>query len=300
MTVIVAAAAGLLLAAAARRPPRHLGASLSGLALVPAAVAPAAVLGDPDHRAVGVLLAATAVAVLGLIDDLALIPAPARLIVESVAAGGVVLCGVQVTFTGGPADGPITVMWLVAVANAFGLLDRERGVAPAVTAVGAGCLAGVALVRAEPAQAVLLAALAGAALAFLRPGRMGRSGARFAGFAMACGAIVPTAGRSADVIAAGMLLPAAVALVSVAGRAAHRLRRAGLVPGAVTAVHAGAAAVAGAAGLAVAAEVVPAWPVAAAAAAASAVLSGVLRGPLRPRPARVPVPAVVRATARRA
>ncbi|MEU7877498.1 hypothetical protein [Microbispora bryophytorum] len=282
---LAGAVAGLL-AAAGLRPVRRTVPYLGGVTLA-AATAGAAVtgtmvaVGPLDRRVSAVLLAAAAVALLGLIADVGALPLVTRLIVESVAAGGVVLCGVQVTLTGDWLDGPVSVMWIVAMTNAYGLLDRLGGALAAVAAVTGAFLAGTALVLGDPSLAVLAAALAGACLGALPYGRargrvrLGPSASLFAGFVLTCTAAGLTAGRGTAVVASGLLLPALSAIVGAGVYAVRRSRRADRPAGparkaspALCGVSAGT----GTAGLAVALGWVPASAVAAVTAATAAAL----------------------------
>jgi UDP-N-acetylmuramyl pentapeptide phosphotransferase/UDP-N-acetylglucosamine-1-phosphate transferase len=283
---VLAAVAACLLSAAALPLVAHRLPYLVGIATTLATVLPvAAALGLDDHRVTAILLAAAAVAALGLIADVGALPLVTRLIVESVAAGGVVMCGVQVTLTGDWLDGPITVMWIVGTTNAFALLDRVKGALPLVVPVTAAFLAGTALVLSEPAIAALLAALTCAFVGFLirsrGPGamRLGASGALFAGFVLTCGATALTAGRSTATIAAGLLLPVFVAIVGAAAYGTRRPRRAGLRPDVVALALAGVSAATGTVGLVVALGVIPPGIAAAGAALTAVALVGTLHCP---------------------
>ncbi|MBO4270826.1 hypothetical protein [Microbispora triticiradicis] len=231
----LAGAAGCLLAAAGLRPVRRAVPCLGGMTLAAVTAgatvaATAAALGPPDRRVSAVLLAAAAVALLGLIADVGAPPLATRLIVESVAAGGVVLCGVQVTLTGDWPDGPLSVMWIVAMTNAHALLDRLGGALAGVAAVTGAGLAAVALLLADPALAVPAAVLSGGCLGFLPYGRrrgrvrLGPSAALFAGFGLTCLAVALAAGRGPAAMTAGMLVPA-LAVVLGAGLYGVRPRR---------------------------------------------------------------------------
>ncbi|ETK32514.1 hypothetical protein MPTA5024_29235, partial [Microbispora sp. ATCC PTA-5024] len=264
-----------------------------------AATAVLAAAGQADRRVTAIALAAGAVAALGVICEVGGLPLAARVIVESVAAGGVVLCGVQVTFTGDWWDGPVTVMWLVGATNAFCLLDRVRGALTPVAAVTAAFLAGTALVLGDPGPAALLAALCGGCLGFAvqrgTGARMGAPGALFSGFVLAAGATALTAGRDAGTIAAGLLLPAFVAIVGAGAYGTRRLSRAGLGPRTVAAVLTALSAVTGTAGLAVALGVLPAGAATAACALGGAALVATWRAAgARRGPAGSPVPTLVR------
>jgi UDP-GlcNAc:undecaprenyl-phosphate/decaprenyl-phosphate GlcNAc-1-phosphate transferase len=198
------------------RPTPYLG----GIAIATGTVVPTAIaLGFADLQIAAILLAATAVCVLGLIDDIAPLPAATRLTVETVVAIGVVLSGVQATVTGTWLDGALTVVWVVVMTNSFNLLDNMDGALGTVTSVTAALLAATALVQGHIALAVLLAALTCACLGFLphnwAPARMfmGDSGSLFLGFTLACSAAVLVTGRPPEATIAGLLLPTFIATV---------------------------------------------------------------------------------------
>ncbi|GAA4584426.1 hypothetical protein GCM10023194_24360 [Planotetraspora phitsanulokensis] len=224
-----------------------------GIAITLATVVPsAAALGLTDLRITAILLAGTAVAALGQICDMTRLPVLARLTVQSVAAGGVVLCGVQITLTGHWPDGPVTVMWIVGVANCFSLLNSTDRLLPVVAAVTAVFLAGAALILAEPAVAVLLATMACASLGLLGSRTpMGSSGSLFIGFVLTCSAVLLIAGRSQDTIGAGLVLPALVAIADTGfafactGQISERLHRGGLDLQTVAGTYGAAAGAAG-------------------------------------------------------
>ncbi|WP_051865181.1 glycosyltransferase family 4 protein [Streptosporangium roseum] len=250
---------------------------LGGMAIMLGTIVPpAALLGLTDRRAAAIMIAALAVALLGLIDDLSSLSPLTRLAVEAVAAFGVVLGGVQATVTGGWLDGPITGLWIVVITNSFNLLDNMDGALATVAAVSAAFLAGMAFVYAQPAIGLLLVALAHASLGFLlhnwAPAKvfMGDAGSLFIGFVIACSAAMLVTGKSTDTVIAGLLLPTFVATVDTgvvilsrkrAGRpllqggtdhVSHRLRRLGLNVRLTAATLAAVAAATGALGLAMA------------------------------------------------
>lgn len=300
----LAGAVACLLSAVCLRPVRRMAPYLTGMALAAAtAGALMTAYGAPDRWVSAILLAAAAVALLGLIADVGALPLVTRLIVESLAAGGVVLCGVQVTLTGDWLDGPVSVMWIVAMTNAYGLLDRLGGALAAVAAVTGAFLSVTALVLGDPALAVLPAALTGACLGAIPYGRargrarLGPSGSLFAGFVLTCTAAGLTAGRGTAVIAAGLLLPALAAIVGAGAYAARReARRASRATGparkaapALCGVSAGT----GTAGLAVALGWVPAGAAATATAAtAAAVLCCTPSGTASSRASGTTIPSV--------
>ena len=91
---------------------------------------------------------------------------------------------------------PLTIIWIVGMTNAINLIDGLDGLASGVTAIAAGTLFFIALRTHEIGAAILLLALFGASLAFLRsnffPAKifLGDSGSYFLGFILAASSIV--------------------------------------------------------------------------------------------------------------
>ena len=88
-------------------------------------------------------------------------------------------------------DLPGTVFWFVAFINAFNLIDGMDGLATGLAAIAALGLAGVCLIGHKPADCLVMLALLGACLAFLRfnfnPARifLGDTGSMFLGCTLA-------------------------------------------------------------------------------------------------------------------
>src|SRR3989344_203386 len=120
--------------------------------------------------------------------------------------GGIaIFLGVEISFVTNPISGvlplgffaiPLTLLWLVGMTNAVNLIDGLDGLASGVILIAAGMLFLVALRTHQPGAALLMLALAGTALGFLRynffPASifLGDSGSYFLGFVMAASAIV--------------------------------------------------------------------------------------------------------------
>ncbi|MEV7006428.1 MraY family glycosyltransferase [Streptosporangium sp. NPDC051022] len=295
-TVLIAGAAGCLLSAGATRELGRLALRwgftdrpggykaharpipyLGGVAIMLGTVAPPlGLLGLVDDQVTAIVIAAVAVCLLGLVDDLAPLSPLTRLAVEAVAACGVVLSGVQASVTGTWLDAPLTLLWIVVVTNSFNLLDNMDGALGSVTAVTAAFLAGTAFVYGQPVAGLLLLTLAHASVGFLlfnwAPAKvfMGDAGSLFIGFVLSCTAALLITGRDTTTVVSGLLLPTFVATVDTgvvllsrkrAGRpllrggrdhVSHRLCDLGLGTRLTAALLAAAAAVAGALGLTVA------------------------------------------------
>lgn len=160
----------------------------------------------------GIAVGGTLVFVLGLLDDLESLKAKQKLVVQILAACAAYSLGVRIrsipipanmnidlgflSITGGvPIDLgilslPITVLWLVGVANAVNLIDGMDGLAAGVAAISAVTIWSVALGDSidRPYAALMAAVAAGALIGFLRwnfnPARifLGDSGAYLVGF----------------------------------------------------------------------------------------------------------------------
>ncbi|MBS1990784.1 MAG: undecaprenyl/decaprenyl-phosphate alpha-N-acetylglucosaminyl 1-phosphate transferase [Cyanobacteria bacterium SZAS LIN-2] len=162
---------------------------------------------------VGIAVGGTLVFILGLIDDLDSIKAKYKLLIQVLAGCTAYSLGVRIkhiplpnyiNFDLGPLhlhgsielgmfSLPLTVLWLVGVANAVNLIDGMDGLAAGVSAISALTIWSVALSNeiSRPYAALMAAILAGALLGFLRwnfnPARifLGDSGAYLTGFILA-------------------------------------------------------------------------------------------------------------------
>jgi UDP-GlcNAc:undecaprenyl-phosphate GlcNAc-1-phosphate transferase len=157
-------------------------ARLGGLALLAAfggTLALAHVAGTrPLGDRAGWLFAGLATIVLtGAVDDLRGLGPAAKVLGETAAAlfalaGGYGLAGFTNPLTGGflPigfAGGVVTVVWIVAIANAFNLIDGLDGLAAGVGLIAAAALFLIALFEARTEAAALWAVLGGALGGFL-------------------------------------------------------------------------------------------------------------------------------------
>jgi len=191
---------------------------------------------DPDAA----LVAGLVILVLGVMDDTRGVSALGKLAGQVLAAGMLVLFGVQLLYFYFPGQGilvlspdlavPLTVLWVVAMVNAVNLIDGLDGLAAGMVAIGA--IAFFAYMYrapgggADPSTAALLSAVvAGSALGFLpwnfHPAKifMGDSGAMLLGLMMGV-ATISGVGRSATGPSGGdfaaVAIPIAVPLLVLA------------------------------------------------------------------------------------
>ncbi|MBN3909753.1 MAG: undecaprenyl/decaprenyl-phosphate alpha-N-acetylglucosaminyl 1-phosphate transferase [Nostoc sp. NMS1] len=149
-----------------------------------------------------ILLGGSILVLVGFIDDQFGLPPSVRLWAQIVTALLLVANGISVkVMFGTPIDSflslLLTVLWVVGITNAINLMDGMDGLAGGISFITAMSLLGVAAQFNNRAAAILvLAALGGAALGFLRhnfhPSRiiMGDAGAYFFGYVLAATSIL--------------------------------------------------------------------------------------------------------------
>ncbi len=154
----------------------------------------------------GVVFGGVAFFCIGLFDDLFDLSPFSRLLAQVAIASVVWSMGVQINFLTLPFLGdllqldvfslPITVIWLVGLANAINWIDGLDGLAAGVCGISAVVLFVLCLFMDQSAAALIAAALAGGALGFLRynfnPAQifMGDGGAYFMGFTLGGVAVI--------------------------------------------------------------------------------------------------------------
>ncbi|MGK7896580.1 MAG: glycosyltransferase family 4 protein [Xenococcus sp. (in: cyanobacteria)] len=148
----------------------------------------------------GIILGSVGFFCIGFADDLLSLSSGSRLLMQIVVATVTWFMGLQIDFLSipfvglidlGPLSLPISVIWLVGMANAINWIDGVDGLAAGVSGIAAVVMLIVTLFMNQTAAALIAAALAGAALGFLRynfnPAQifMGDGGAYFMGFTLA-------------------------------------------------------------------------------------------------------------------
>jgi UDP-GlcNAc:undecaprenyl-phosphate GlcNAc-1-phosphate transferase len=137
----------------------------------------------------GLLLAGAIIVILGLIDDLGALGPWVKLGGQAFAVAVLLKSGIYIKLVFLPlwVQIPLTALWLLAITNAFNLIDIMDGLSAGVALVSSALLFAVAVMAGRDDVATLLAALAGALLAFLRynfePAKiyMGDTGSLFVG-----------------------------------------------------------------------------------------------------------------------
>jgi len=165
---------------------------LGGLAIIVAANVAAMAVGGLDATTGRVLMVATLLGAVGLLDDSFPVHPLLRLGCQLCAGALIWGAGIRFQFTGSPiADGVFSLAWVVAVTNAFNLLDNMDGLCAGTAALAALGAAAVALAAGQLTLAVTAVAVCGACVGFLalnlRPASifMGDAGSMFLGAAVA-------------------------------------------------------------------------------------------------------------------
>ncbi|PYT74891.1 MAG: undecaprenyl/decaprenyl-phosphate alpha-N-acetylglucosaminyl 1-phosphate transferase [Acidobacteria bacterium] len=175
---------------------------LGGLAMY-AAVVIAVLLafhGPARAQIAGILIGATLVAAVGILDDRGLLHHQVKLFVGMPLAAGILLVtGIRAqvfsTLLGGRSgdllDAVLTVFWVVGITASFSILDHMDGLCAGVAAMSSVFFSLLAYLNGQMLVTILAAAVLGAATGFLRwnfkPAKifMGDGGAMFLGFLMA-------------------------------------------------------------------------------------------------------------------
>lgn len=192
---------------------------------------------ETSSEPLGIIAGSLFLVVIGIVDDVRGMRAPAKLAAQAIAAGVIVLSGVQFLFFWLPGVGLVslsidlaallTVVWTVAVINGVNLIDGLDGLAAGVTAIAAGALFVYAYQAADgqPTVATLVPMLVfGSCLGFLphnfNPARifMGDTGSMLLGLLLAS-STVSGVGRTieprfSDV--AGLIVPVLLPLFVLA------------------------------------------------------------------------------------
>jgi UDP-GlcNAc:undecaprenyl-phosphate/decaprenyl-phosphate GlcNAc-1-phosphate transferase len=175
---------------------------LGGLAMYVAVVIAVllAFQGPARAQVAGILIGATLVATVGILDDRGLLHHQVKLFVGMpVAAGILLVSGIRAQLFsvllggryGSMLDAAVTVLWVVGITASFSILDHMDGLCAGVAAMSSVFFALLAYRNGQTLVTILAAAVLGAATGFLRwnfkPAKifMGDGGAMFLGFLMA-------------------------------------------------------------------------------------------------------------------
>jgi len=166
-----------------------------------------------------VCLGGAIVFLLGVWDDIRPLPAGVKFVLQGVAAGAAIWCGILVEHVsllgGSPIDLgalalPLTMVWIIGITNAFNLVDGLDGLAAGLAIIAAGSIATIFFLRGAAQDTLLLLILLGALLGFLpynfNPATifLGDSGSLVVGYVLAVTAIT---GSQKGVTTLAVLIP---------------------------------------------------------------------------------------------
>jgi len=150
-----------------------------------------------SREMLGVVAGGTLIFILGVIDDLVQIKPSSKFLGQILAACVVLYAGLKFDLIPNPfLNIFLTILWVVAITNAFNLLDNMDGLSAGVAAISALTTFVFSLIQGLPEISVLSLAVLGASLGFLifnfKPAKifMGDCGSLFLGFTLACTTIL--------------------------------------------------------------------------------------------------------------
>jgi len=176
--------------------------------------------GEQLKETIGLIVSGSLIVALGLVDDYKNLPAKIKLLGQICAAAVLVIgFDVRIDFVTDPFGDyiylewfaiPATMFWLVGLTNTVNLIDGLDGLAAGVAAIASFTILLIALEQNFVLVAVLTAALAGAAVGFLKynfhPAEifMGDTGSMFLGFMLAG---ISVTGAVKSVAAIALIVP---------------------------------------------------------------------------------------------
>jgi len=191
-----------------------------------------------------ILLGGALMTLVGFVDDLWGITPGLRLVTQVAAAGILIVNGVTIDFVTNYFGGTpllfipqtaavlLTLLWIVGFTNAFNFIDGLDGLSSGIAAIASLSLLAVALQFPDRgASLLLLAAVAGSALGFLRHNsnpatiHMGDSGAYFLGYLLAAVSVLGALKVTAAVTVVAPILVLALPVVNLTQVTLRRLRR---------------------------------------------------------------------------
>lgn len=206
-------------------------------------VAPS-LIGEYRVELLAIALGGAIMTLVGFLDDMWEVHPALRLATQAVAAGILVVNGVRIDFFTdyfGPGTFVfipetlsivVTLLWVIGFTNAFNFIDGLDGLSSGIAAIASMSLLAVALqFDGRGAAVLLLAALAGSSLGFLRhnfsPATiiMGDSGAYLLGYVLAAASVLGALKVTAAVSVVAPILVLALPVLNITQVTVRRLRR---------------------------------------------------------------------------
>ena len=199
----IAHAVGILDMPASRKVHSAPTALLGGLAIYVAFTLAILANSILDRQVVAILLGATLLVLVGVVDDIVEVPAAIKMLAQLMAAGTVIGSGVVLTlfpqvWLGDVIDIILTIVWLLGITNAMNFSDGMDGLATGLSIVTASFLGLFAFLTSQPFLGWFACAVVGSCLGFLpfnfrrkAPAAifLGDAGSTFLGFVLAALAV---------------------------------------------------------------------------------------------------------------
>lgn len=206
---------------------------LGGLAVYVAFLSALALLHDFDHSVLAILLPATGLVLLGLMDDFGVIRPWPKLFWQVFAVSILIKAGIYIKlgFLPMSVNVGLTMFWLVGCINAVNIIDIMDGLASSVAMVAAIALFGFAMWCGRDMVAMMALALAGSLMGFLvynrQPARiyLGDAGSMLIGFMVGALAINNAYTRVSNLAAIAPVLVVGVPVFDTAFVSVIRLMR---------------------------------------------------------------------------
>jgi len=156
-----------------------------------------------DRQVIAILVGATLLVLVGVLDDIVEVPAAVKMLAQLVATGIVIGSDVVLTlfpkvWMGGLIDIVLTIIWLLGITNAMNFFDGMDGLATGLSIITASFLGLFAFLTSQPFLGWFAAAMVGSCLGFLpfnfrrkAPAAifLGDAGSTFLGFVLAALAV---------------------------------------------------------------------------------------------------------------
>ena len=206
-------------------------ALLGGIAIFIAFLIPYLFFGGLSREIIGILIGGAILFFWGLYDDIFNASPQVKLLGQIIAGCAAIFAGVKFNLT--PIDALnviITLFWIVAVTNAFNLIDNIDGLACGVAFIASSVIFLSSLFRNDPVISIFMVILSGAALGFLpynfKPAKifMGDSGSMFLGFSLSAIVILSSTRHITNLLAT-MAVPVLILSVPIFDTALVSLMR---------------------------------------------------------------------------
>ena len=174
---------------------------LGGVSIAVSFLAASLIFGLFDKSTIGLIAGGLLILVIGVIDDIVELKPSYKLLGQILAGVVLVLSGIKIEFVTnfltrklfplGIWSNVVTILWVVAFTNVVNFIDGLDGLASGVVAIASITIAFVAYSKGHTTISLLLFALAGSCIGFLKynfnPAKifMGDAGAMFLGYMLA-------------------------------------------------------------------------------------------------------------------